>query len=70
MKNQIKQITREHLSQMDSETYTELRDAYYKITDGLYAMNELSDSLGKAERKALVELEQAMNSLSHLGAIL
>jgi len=65
-----KKHTRETIRTMNSEDYTRLRDAYYKVAEGLGALADEASSLGTDEREALQDLRAAMSKLNHLGGSL
>jgi len=65
-----KKHTRETIRAMNGEDYPRLRDAYFKMAEGLGALADEASSLGTDEREALKELRAAMSKLNHLGAIL
>jgi hypothetical protein len=62
--------TRETIRAMNGEDYTRLRDAYFKMAEGLGALADEASSLGTDEREALQDLRAAMSKLNHLGGIL
>lgn len=68
--NTQKTFTKEYAAKMNPDDYTNLRRAYYGVSDHLYALNEEADSLGREERAALAELNAAFEKLTSLGKIL
>ena len=54
---------RNEVSQLDSETYTELRDDYYRISDGLVGI----ESFTNVDEKEFPELAKQIALLKELG---
>lgn len=68
--NQKQETNRQDLQNMSPETYTDLRDSYYHIGDGIAGLEFLRDSgdLKEAELEALKALREAYDKLDHLSA--
>ena len=60
-------MTKSELNAFPSETYAEVREAYYRASDAIYGLEDAGSHLGEHERQAIQQLKAAFATLNHLG---
>ncbi|MEE4212915.1 MAG: hypothetical protein V2I43_27020 [Parvularcula sp.] len=64
---QYSPMTKSELNAFPSETYAEVREAYYSASDAIYGLEDAGSHLGEHERKAIEQIKRAFEALNHLG---